>query len=90
MRHLLANQMESLKEVLVNYPMREEDAKVLRWLAFRTRLTVGKWMMSDFIRGLIQGAKETQKGHFAPAVAVCRLLLDATESLMRTDKDSAI
>lgn len=38
--------------------------------------------MSDFIRGLIQGAKETPAGYFAPAVAVWLLLLRTTESLL--------
>jgi hypothetical protein len=38
--------------------------------------------MSDFIRGLIHGARQTPVGYFAPAIAVWRLLLDATESLM--------
>lgn len=40
--------------------------------------------MSDFIRGLIQGAKETPAGYFAPAVAVWHLLLRTTESLLAT------
>lgn len=38
--------------------------------------------MNDFIRGLIRGAKETPAGYFAPAVAVWRLLLKTTESLL--------
>jgi hypothetical protein len=38
--------------------------------------------MSDFVRGFISGAKQTPFGYFAPAVAVWRLLLKATESLM--------
>lgn len=38
--------------------------------------------MREFLRGFIQGARETPKGYFAPAIAVWRLLLDTTESLM--------
>lgn len=38
--------------------------------------------MSDFIRGFIHGAKKTPTGYFAPAVAVWRLLLKTTESLL--------
>lgn len=38
--------------------------------------------MGEFIRGFIKGASETPKGYLAPAVAVWRLLLDTTESLM--------
>ena len=37
--------------------------------------------MREFLRGFIQGARETPKGYFAPAIAVWRLLLNATESL---------
>lgn len=44
-------------------------------------------MMMDFFRGLIRGAKETPAGYFAPAVAVWRLLLNATESLMHPIKE---
>lgn len=39
--------------------------------------------MDEFIQGFIKGARETPKGYFAPAVAVWRLLLDATYLLMR-------
>lgn len=38
--------------------------------------------MNAFIRGFIKGAKETPRGFFAPAIAVWRLLLDTTESLV--------
>lgn len=38
--------------------------------------------MSDFIRGFIQGARETPAGYFAPVVAVWGLLLKTTESLL--------
>lgn len=39
--------------------------------------------MNDFIKGFIKGAKETPRGFFAPAVAVWRLLVSTTESLIR-------
>lgn len=37
--------------------------------------------MREFLRGFIQGARETPKGYFAPAIAVWHLLLNATELL---------
>ena len=40
--------------------------------------------MSEFVRGFIQGVRETPKGFFAPAVAIWRVLLATTESLTRT------
>lgn len=39
--------------------------------------------MDDFVKGFVKGAKETPLGFFAPAVAVWRLLVDATDSLIR-------
>jgi hypothetical protein len=39
--------------------------------------------MNDFVKGFIQGAKETPRGFFAPAVAVWRLLVGVTDSLIR-------
>ena len=39
--------------------------------------------MNDFIEGFVKGAKETPRGFFAPAVAVWRLLVSTTESLIR-------
>ena len=39
--------------------------------------------MLAFIKGFIRGAKATPKGYFAPAVAIWRLLLDTTESLIQ-------
>lgn len=39
--------------------------------------------MKDFIEGFVKGAKETPRGFFAPAVAVWRLLVSTTESLIR-------
>lgn len=38
--------------------------------------------MNDFMKGFMKGAKETPKGFFAPAVAVWRLLVGVTESLI--------
>lgn len=42
--------------------------------------------MSEFLRGFIKGAKETPRGFFAPAVAIWRLLLSTTESLLTVSK----
>lgn len=39
--------------------------------------------MRDFINGFIKGAKETPRAFFAPAIAVWRLLLNTTESLVQ-------
>ncbi len=39
--------------------------------------------MRDLIHSFWKGAKETPRGYFAPAVAVWRLLVDTTESLIR-------
>jgi hypothetical protein len=39
--------------------------------------------MSDFIQGFIKGAKETPKGYFAPAIAIWRLLVGVSESLIK-------
>ncbi len=39
--------------------------------------------MHDFLEGFIRGAKETPRGFFAPAVAIWRLLVGVTESLLR-------
>lgn len=40
--------------------------------------------MNDFLRGFISGAKETPRGFFAPAVALWRLLITVTESLVHS------
>lgn len=40
--------------------------------------------MSDFVRGFIQGMRDTPKGFFAPAVAIWRVLLVTTESLTKS------
>ncbi len=39
--------------------------------------------MSEFLAGFIKGAKETPRGFVAPAVAIWRLLVGVTESLLR-------
>lgn len=41
-------------------------------------------MMNDFLQGFIKGAKETPRGFFAPAVAIWRLLVGVTESLVKS------
>jgi len=38
--------------------------------------------MNEFVKGFIKGAKETPKAFFAPAIAIWRLLLQTTESLL--------
>jgi len=40
--------------------------------------------MNEFILGFIKGARETPRGYFAPAVAVWRVLLKVTDSLLHT------
>jgi hypothetical protein len=44
-------------------------------------VTSGMW--NDFVQGFIKGAKETPRGFFAPAVAIWRILLNTTESLIK-------
>jgi len=39
--------------------------------------------MNEFIKGFISGAKETPKGFFAPLIALWRLLVGTTESILR-------
>ncbi len=39
--------------------------------------------MGDFVKGFLKGAKETPRGYFAPAVALWRLLVGVTESLIQ-------
>lgn len=39
--------------------------------------------MRNFINGFMKGAKETPRAFFAPAIAVWRLLLNTTESLVQ-------
>lgn len=46
--------------------------------------------MNDFVKGFIQGAKETPRGFFAPAVAVWRLLVGVTDSLIRKSRGKAL
>lgn len=43
--------------------------------------------MNDFLEGFLKGARETPRAYFAPAIAVWRLLLTVTESLL-TSKTS--
>lgn len=38
--------------------------------------------MNDFLTGFVKGAKETPRGFFAPAIALWRLLVSVTESLL--------
>lgn len=38
--------------------------------------------MNDFLVGFLKGARETPRAYFAPAVAVWRLLVSVTESLL--------
>ncbi len=38
--------------------------------------------MNDFLAGFIEGAKETPRAFFAPAIALWRLLVTVTESLL--------
>ena len=38
--------------------------------------------MNEFVRGFLKGAKETPKGFFAPAIAIWRLLVNVTDSLI--------
>jgi len=44
--------------------------------------------MNNFVQGFIKGAKETPRGFFAPAIAIWRLLLDTTESLVKQPNDT--
>ncbi|WP_435626387.1 hypothetical protein [Candidatus Ferrigenium straubiae] len=46
--------------------------------------------MNEFIRGFIKGAKETPRGFFAPVIAIWRLLLDTTESLVEPKNASSV
>lgn len=39
--------------------------------------------MRDFLDGFLKGARETPRGFFAPAIAIWRLLLRTTDSLIR-------
>jgi len=42
----------------------------------------GGQIMKAFIEGFLAGAKATPRGYFAPAVALWRLLVSTTESLL--------
>lgn len=39
--------------------------------------------MNEFLQGFIKGAKETPRGFFAPAIAIWRLLVGVSESLIK-------
>lgn len=41
--------------------------------------------MNAFLSGFIKGAKETPRAYFAPVVAIWKLLLSTTESLVKKD-----
>lgn len=43
--------------------------------------------MNDFLKGFIKGAGETPKAYFAPAIAIWRLLVGTTESLLQEKKN---
>lgn len=38
--------------------------------------------MTDFVQGFLKGARETPRAYFAPAVALWRLLVSTTNSLI--------
>jgi len=38
--------------------------------------------MNDFLVGFLKGARETPRAYFAPAIAVWRILVTVTESLL--------
>jgi hypothetical protein len=38
--------------------------------------------MNEFLSGFIEGAKETPRAYFAPVVALWRLMVSTTESLL--------
>lgn len=38
--------------------------------------------MSDFLQGFLKGAKETPRGYFAPLIALWRLFVTVTDSLV--------
>lgn len=38
--------------------------------------------MTDFLEGFIKGARETPRAYFAPAVALWRMLVSTTNSLI--------
>lgn len=43
-------------------------------------------MIKDFIKGFLYGARATPAAYFAPAVAIWRLLLNSTESVIARGK----
>lgn len=38
--------------------------------------------MTDFLEGFIKGARETPRAYFAPAIALWRLLVSTTNSMI--------
>lgn len=38
--------------------------------------------MNDFVEGFVKGAKETPVAFFAPVIAIWRLLVETTDSLL--------
>ena len=42
--------------------------------------------MNEFLTGFLEGAKETPRAYFAPVVALWRLLVSTTESLVSTQR----
>lgn len=46
--------------------------------------------MNDFVQGFIKGAKQTPVIFFAPAIAVWRVLVEVTESLLKQQNQETI
>ncbi|HJU22032.1 MAG TPA: hypothetical protein VJ891_05945 [Casimicrobiaceae bacterium] len=42
--------------------------------------------MNDFLLGFLEGARETPRAYFTPFVAVWRLLMSTTESLVESKR----
>lgn len=86
-RHLLSNQMESMKELLLSYPMREEDARILHKYvignatakeaedAFLNSLRDPTWMISWFEQHS-EKLGPVVKWVRGPAEAMCQSLSD--------------
>jgi hypothetical protein len=45
--------------------------------------------MNEFLIGFLEGAKETPRAYFAPVVALWRLLVSTTESLLVSKRRKA-
>lgn len=50
----------------------------------------GSDAMNDFLQGFVKGAMETPKGFFAPVIAVWRLMVDVTESLINEKVETPV